>query len=207
LSNHFLHFLNIFCQQHCHSLKIDRKNNKGKVDNSEVHGRKTREIPPSYDATSNRKNTDEIQDYRNVVKFPMMNSEELELPSDLTAEPQDILLDYMNDDADFDNRAGYQGSGDGNQERTSQEDSPFLYPESENQKQAVGYERMRSQYGDSIHHVIPKTLPTGLQESSNHMKPLSDPQFGRERGLRVVLGIEESRYTYIPVTETVSGEI
>lgn len=201
--------LGVICQQCCHSLKIDRKNNKRKVKNSEAQTRKPRGIPPPHEATDNRINTKEIQNHENVVKFPMMNSEELELPSDLTEEPQGILLDYLNDDADFDNRAGFQGSGDGNQEMTSQEDSPFLYPESDNQKQGhqtVGYERIRSQYGDSIHHVIPRKLPTDLGES-NHMKPLTDHQLGRERGVRVMLGIQETHYTYIPITETVSGDL
>ncbi|XP_056022330.1 neurexin-1a-like isoform X4 [Ostrea edulis] len=190
--------------QSTEGLRIDRKNNKRKVKNSEAQTRKPRGIPPPHEATDNRINTKEIQNHENVVKFPMMNSEELELPSDLTEEPQGILLDYLNDDADFDNRAGFQGSGDGNQEMTSQEDSPFLYPESDNQKQGhqtVGYERIRSQYGDSIHHVIPRKLPTDLGES-NHMKPLTDHQLGRERGVRVMLGIQETHYTYIPITET-----
>lgn len=132
-----------------------------------------------------------------VVKFSLMNSEELKLEDDLRLEPQNILLDYMSDDADFDNRADYQGSGSGNQDMTSQEQDWRTID--------VDYKTSNSRYEDTVHHVIPRKLETDPAES-NQMKPWADIRLGRGQEGGVVLGEEEVvQFTYHPITETVSG--
>ncbi|XP_062610815.1 neurexin-1-like [Saccostrea cucullata] len=226
--------------QSTEGIRIDRKHNEQKNDN---HGAKSghgREIPtsakvstllpPSHQTTSYSQQPKQkhvkTQAYKkeSVVKFPLMNSMELKLSGDMGKEPRDVLMDYMSDDADFDNIADYQGSGHGNQERTSQEDSPFLFSQSSYQNNLfpklgsrnpflpqvnngkwrdqgrLGYEKMKTQFEDSIHHVIPRKLSKSPSRS-NHMRPLSDLKLGREEGVRVVVGKEQTPFTYIPITE------
>lgn len=129
-----------------------------------------------------------------VVKFSLMNSEELKLEDDLRLEPQNILLDYMSDDADFDNRADYQGSGSGTQDMTSQEQDWRTID--------VDYKASNSRYEDTVHRVIPRKLETDPAES-NQMKPWADIGLGRGQDGDVVLGEEEVvQFTYHPITET-----
>lgn len=126
-----------------------------------------------------------------------MNSEELKLEDDLRQEPQNILLDYMSDDADFDNRADYQGSGGGNQDMTSQEEDWMTID--------VDYKKSNSRYEDTLHHVIPRKLETDSAKS-NQMKPWADIRLERGQEVEVVLGGEEVvQFTFHPLTETVSG--
>lgn len=125
-----------------------------------------------------------------------MNSEELKLEDDLIQEPQNILLDYMSDDADFDNRADYQGSGGGNQDMTSKEEDWKTID--------VDYKKSSSRYEDAVHHVIPRKLETDSAEL-NQMKPWADIRLGRSQEVGVVLGGEEVvQFTFHPITETVS---
>ena len=130
-------------------------------------------------------------------RFPMKNSEELRLEGDWTEEPQDVLLYYMNDDADFDNRVeDYQGSGDGKQDHTSLET---------NWKSTdLEYEKIQRQFGDSVHHVIPRKLDIGISSAElNLLRPVIGQS--RREEVRVVLGEEAVQYTYHPTSEIVSG--
>ncbi|XP_061165140.1 neurexin-1-like isoform X3 [Saccostrea echinata] len=226
--------------QSTEGIRIDRKNNEQKIDKNGAKSGNAKGkpasakdntlLPPSHQTNRDfpqqkQRDVTKKQIYlkESVVKFPLMNSVELKLSGDVKKEPKDVLMDYMSDDADFDNIADYQGSGHGNQGRTSQEDFPFLYaqsghqinlfpksdngnsflPQKNNQKWKdgnSGYEKMKSQFGDSIHHVIPRKLPEASSRS-NHLRPLSNHKIVRDEGERVVVGKGESHVTYIPITE------